>query len=113
MDNNALVPDSFPADLTPIEEIDSQQITAAVEVDREIGSLLGSKGWQRITEDMKTDIDKLRHMTATELSGLNMAEVGEKFLVSSLVADHLQKYLDKVENAAKAIADAERANQPN
>lgn len=112
MDNSALPPESFQLDAEPIQEVEQQYVAAAEDSDKELASLNASRGWQGIVKDMKADVDKLRNLTGADLAGLTMDKVGEKFLVSSLVADHLQKYLDKVENAAKAVADAERANQP-
>lgn len=112
-DNNALVPEHIQLDAEPIQELENQVVNAAEDADREVGSLLGSSGWNRISKEMKADVDKLRNMKGVDLAGKDFAEVGQKFLVASLVADHLQKYLDKVDNAAKAVANAERAKQPN
>lgn len=111
MDNSALT--DFPElNLEPIRDIEDEVVIAAEDSDRELGSLLAHRGWQRIATEMKADIDKLRNLTGADVSGKDFAEIGQKFLVSSLTADHLQKYLEKIENAAKAVADAERAKQP-
>lgn len=112
MDNNALVDESFALNAEPIQDIEETQVEQGLEQDRELASLHGSRGWERIAKDMRDDVNKLRNLTGAELAGLSKEEVGEKFLTASLVADHLQKYLDKVEYAAKAVADAERAKQP-
>jgi len=111
MDNNALT--DFPVlNLEPIQHIEDQVVSAAEDSDKELGSLLAHKGWQRIATEMKADINKLRNLTGADVVGKPFEEIGQKFLVSSLTADHLQKYLEKIENAAKAVADAERAKQP-
>lgn len=113
MDNSALPPEDFQIVGEPIAVTEPVAIQIAEEADKELGSLLNNKGWQRITEEMKADIDKLRNLTGADIEGKDFAEVGQKFLVASLTADHLAKYLEKVENAAKAVADAERAKQLN
>ena len=112
MDNNALVSESFQLDAEPIQEVEEEFIAVAQDEDKIVASLKGSAGWNKIASEMKEDVDQLRNLKGADLAGLPMDKVGEKFLVASLVADHLQKYLDKVENAAKAVADAERAKQP-
>lgn len=112
-DKSALVPDSYQIVGEPIQDSEPVVVAAAETADKEVAALLTSKGWQRLSQDMKADIDYLRNLRGADIAGLSMDKVGEKFLVASLVADHLQKYLEKVDNAAKAVADAERAKRPN
>lgn len=112
MDNNALVPDGLELNAEPIEKTEIPAIAEAEQSDRELASLMGSKGWEHIAKEMRVEIDKLRNMTGVEIANKDFAEVGQKFLVSSLTADKLQMFLDKVENATKAVIDAERAKQP-
>lgn len=112
MDNSALPPEDFQLNAEPIEAIETEAVAVAEDADKEVAQLQGSRGWNRIVAGMKVDIDKLRNLHGVDITGKDFAEVGQKFLVASLTADHLQKYLDKVENAAKAVADAERARQP-
>lgn len=112
MDNNALVPDGLELNAEPIIETEEMAINLAESVDKDYAELSLMGGWNRLSADMKSDIDKLRNLKGVDLAGLAMDKVGEKFLVASLVADHLQKYLDKVDNAKKAVANAERAKQP-
>lgn len=111
MDDQALTPDTFELptlDAEPIAAVEEQVVEAATQDDKELAALNMSRGWHNIADTMKTDIDNLRTMKAADLAGLPMEKVGEKFLVSSLVADHLQNYLDKVEHATKSVVEHER-----
>lgn len=110
-DNSALTPDSFELpvlDAEPIAEVEQQVVETATQDDKELAALNGSRGWSRIAETMRVDVDKLRNMTGADLKGLSREEVGDKYLISSLVADHLQRYLDQVDNATKAVVEHER-----
>ena len=111
MDNNALTPDTFEMpvlDAEPIQAVETRVVASATQDDKELAALNASRGWQRIAGSMKEDVDRLRNMTGAELQGLSREQVGDKFLISSLVADHLQKYLDQVEHATKAVTENER-----
>ena len=109
-DEAAVTPDSFEPPILNAEPIALQEevaIEQATQDDKELAALNASRGWQRIAKSMKQDIDNLRTLKGSALEGLSMDKVGEKFLVSSLVADHLQKYLDDVEHATQAVIEHE------
>lgn len=111
MDDQALTPDSFDMpvlDAEPIAAVEERVTQSATQDDKELAALNASRGWQRIAGTMKEDVDRLRNMTGAQLEGLSREQVGDKFLISSLVADHLQKYLDQVEHATKAVTENER-----
>lgn len=113
MDNNALVPESLSLNAEPIQEIEQQAIIVAEEADKELGALVGSRGWQRLVTEMKTDIESFKTGAFIgKPEEKTLEEVGKLFVIHQTVATFLQKYLDKVENSAKAVADAERAKQP-
>lgn len=111
-DNNALVPDGLElsTEVAPMEE---QAVVQAEDSDREYAVLSGQKGWERIAESMRHDVQMFRvggHIKNIE--SLSLEDVGKLTVVGHTVATYLQKHLDKVENAVKAVADAERAKQP-
>lgn len=108
MDNQAITPDVFEMptlDAAPIAETEVAAVELATQDDKELAGLNTSRGWQRIAARMTEDVNNLRTMRGADLKGLSREEVGDKYLISSLVADHLQVYLDEVANATKAIID--------
>ena len=109
MDNSALPPEDFVLNAEPIQEAQDEAISVALDEDKQLASLKGMSGWERIAKDMQTDIDDLALLRTVDMSGLSIADVGERFLIASSIAAHLEKYLTRVENAAKAVADAGRA----
>ena len=109
MDNSALPPEDFTLNAEPIKDIEEEAINVAQDEDIQLASLKGMTGWERIAKDMRQDIDDLARLRKVDMGGISISDVGERFLVASGIAAHLEKYLDKVENAAKAVADAERS----
>lgn len=103
MDNQALKPDA--PIITEAPETEALAITAAEQDDQKIAALHLSEGWQAITAEMKQDIADLTAMKGVDLKGNSLEEVGQKFIIASTVTTYLQKYIDKVENAAKAVAE--------
>ena len=94
-------------DAEPIQEIEAQVVDVSLQDDKELAALNMSRGWNRIANAMKTDVEKLRYMSASDLQGLSITDVGQKFLVASATADILQRYLDMVDNATKAVVEHE------
>lgn len=109
MDNNATVPENLVLNAEPIEEIETQAIQVAQAEDKELASLTLSSGWQRLVKDMQADIDIFKTGGfIKDIHRMPLDEVGKLFVIHQTVATFLQKYLTKVEDAAKAVADAER-----
>jgi hypothetical protein len=110
MDNNAVVPENLMLDAEPIEAVEKQAVTAAHQEDAELAALYLSSGWKRLVKDMQADIALFKTGGFIKhIDTLALDEVGKLFVIHQTVATFLQKYLDKVESAAKAVADAERA----
>lgn len=112
-DNSALPPESFQLDAEPIKEVEAQAVAVAQEGDKEYAALLGVRGWGRVSKEMSGDIEMFKTGGfIKDVEKLSLEEVGKLFVIHQTVATFLQKYLDRVEGAAKAVASAERANQP-
>lgn len=94
-------------DAEPIADIEEQVVETSTQDDKELAALHMSRGWTRIRSSMEDDVHSLRNMTGAELQGKDFAEVGQAFLVASLTADKLQRYIDMVDNATKAITEYE------
>ena len=113
MDNNALTPDAYEMptlNAEPIAAVEEQVVEIATQDDKELAALNMSRGWNRIATTMQADIDDLRTMRTVDLKGLTVTEVGQRYLVASTVADHLQKYLSQVTDATKVVLENERKN---
>lgn len=109
MDSSALVPESFELDAAPIFEAEQQVIAKAQEEDVALANLKSMSGWEKLASEMKADIEKFKTGGfIKKIEDLPLEEVGKLFVIHQTVATELQKYLDKVENAAKAVVDAQR-----
>lgn len=109
MDNQALVPDLPLLDAEALEPVESLAVQIAEDEDKELAALTASKGWQRLVDDMKADIERFKTGGFIKnIESLSLEEVGKLFVIHQTVASELQKYLDKVEHAAQAVADNER-----
>lgn len=114
MDNNALIPDSLSLNAEPIQEVERQAIAVAQDSDKELASLLQHKGYQQLVKEMQADIETFKTGAfIKDVEKLGLEEVGKLFVIHQSVASFLQKYLGKVEQAAQAVADAERSKQPD
>ena len=110
MDNSALPPEDFTINTESVQEIQDEAIAVAQEDEKELGSLLFHKGFARLASDMKDDIEKFKTGSfIKKVEELPLEEVGKMFVIHQTVANILQGYLTKVEDAAKAVANAERA----
>lgn len=110
MDNSAIPPEDFTLNAEPIQESQDLAIQVAQDEDKELGSLLFHKGFARLAGDMKADIEKFKTGSFIKNpEAISLEEVGKLFVIHQSVATFLQGYLTKVEDAAKAVADAERA----
>ncbi len=110
MDNSALPPEDFSLNAEPIQKIQDEAISVAKDEEKELGSLMFHKGFSRLAADMKEDIEKFKTGAFIKKpEDLSLEEVGKMFVIHQTVATMLDKYLNKVEDAAKAVADAERS----
>lgn len=109
-DSGALTPGNDPISDMDLSEIVEQEAISEAEVeDKEMASLLSSRAWQRIAKDMQTDIDGFR--TGKDLAidkDSTLADIGQRFVIASTLADRLQAYLDRVTGAAERVAESER-----
>ena len=113
MDNSALPPEDFSLNAEPIQAIEAEAISVAQDEEKELGSLMFHKGFSRLAAEMKADIEKFK--TGEFIKNpedISLEEVGKLFVIHQSVATFLQGYLTKVEDAAKAVADAERIRVP-
>ena len=94
-------------DAEPIAEQEELVVETSTQDDKELAALHMSRGWDRIRTAMQDDVYTLRNMTGADLHGKDFAEVGQAFLVASLTADKLQRYIDMVDNATKAVVEHE------
>jgi len=110
MDNNAVTEGINELDLSSeVPENETVAVEQAKDEDKELAALLTNRGWQRLAQEMQGDIDKFKtgaFIKKPEDKALE--ELGKLFVIHQSVATMLQKYLTKVEQAAKAVADAER-----
>lgn len=112
-DNQALVPDLPILEAEPIQETETLEQKLAEDSDKELAALLHVKGFERLSAEMRQDIELFR--TGGFIKDIEKApleEVGKLFVIHQTVATFLQKYLDKVEGAAKAVAENEARRQP-
>lgn len=109
MDDQAITPQADElVGLDMDEVVEKEAIDDAHQEEQALTQLSTSKGWQKIANKMKTDIEGLRTGSSVDIkSDTPMEVIGQKYLVASTVAAHLQSYLDMVENATKATIEYE------
>lgn len=109
-DNSAITPDNFQLNAEPIREIEDEAVKVAEESDKELAALNISKGWHKLSAEMSEDIQMFKTGGfIKKVDELSLEEVGKLFIIHQTVATMLQKYLTKVESAAEAVANANRA----
>lgn len=90
----------------PAELVESEAIAQAEDGDKELAAVAATPGWQTISARMQADIDALRTGKSLDINGqMSMAEIGQKFVIASAVATHLQSYLDMVNGALEALSN--------
>jgi hypothetical protein len=107
MDNSAIIPDapilSPEADTAPIQKEE------AIRFDQNLAALHFSDGWKQLKEIMDEDISKFKTGEfITKIEEKSLEEVGKLFVIHQTVASFLQRYVSKVEEAAKAVAENEQ-----
>ena len=110
MDSGALTPSNDPMSDMDLSEIVEQEAISEAEVeDKELASLKASRAWQRIAKDMQDDIDGFRTGKDLAIDPKDaLADIGQRFVIASTLADKLQAYLDRVNGAAERVAESER-----
>lgn len=111
-DQAAVVPDSFEMPVLnaePIQAVEDEVIKTTSQEDKELAALNGMNGWKRITREFTDDIQLFKTGGfIKDIEKLPLEEVGKLFVIHQTVATMLQKYLDKVEAATKAVVENER-----
>ena len=109
MDEQAITPNAD--DLTVMDDsevVETEAIDDAHQSEVELASLNSTRGWQRIATKMQSDIDGLRTGSKLDFKPDTALEIiGQKYLIASLVAAHLQQYMDMVSGAQKATVEYE------
>lgn len=71
--------------------------------DKQIANLADHPGWLQIEQLMQDRIDFYKKMSGLDTSKLTLEEIGQKFIVSNLVADELSQVLNVVQTTANEI----------
>ena len=71
--------------------------------DKQIANLADHPGWLQIQQLMQDRIDFYKKMSGLDTSKLTLEEIGQKFIVSNLVADELSQVLNVVQTTANEI----------
>lgn len=74
--------------------------------DKQIANLADHPGWLQIQKQMEERIDYYKKMSGLDTSKLTLEEIGQKFIVSNLVADELSQVLNIVQSTANEINNA-------
>ena len=107
MDNQALTPSFEDLGLDASEVVENIAVDASHQEEVAMASLASTKGWQKISARMQQDIDGLRTGQAVAVEGASLELIGQRFVIASAVAGHLQSYLDMVNNAQEATKEYE------
>jgi lipase chaperone LimK len=76
--------------------------------DKQIANLIDHPGWLQIQALMQDRIDYYKKMSGLDTSKLTLEEIGQKFIVSNLVADELAQVLNVVQSTASEINNGKR-----
>ena len=71
--------------------------------DKQIANLAEHPGWLEIQKLMQDRVDYYKKMSGLDTSKLTLEEIGQKFIVSNLVADELAQVLNIVQTTANEI----------
>lgn len=84
----------------PEDTVENEQATLK---DKEIANLAVHPGWLQIEKQMQDRIDYYKKMSGLDTTKLSLEEIGQKFIVSNLVADELSQVLNVVQTTANEI----------
>ena len=90
--------------ITQQTEADKQEETK----DKQIANLINHPGWLEIVKVMQEKVEFYKKMSGVDTSKMNLEEIGQKFIVSNLVADELQGILNLVTQTANEINKREK-----
>ena len=76
--------------------------------DKQIANLINHPGWLEIVKVMQEKVEFYKKMSGVDTSKMNLEEIGQKFIVSNLVADELQGILNLVTQTANEINKREK-----
>jgi lipase chaperone LimK len=76
--------------------------------DKQIANLADHPGWLEIQKIMQDRVDYYKKMSGLDTSKLSLEEIGQKFIVSNLVADELAQVLNIVQTTANEINNGKR-----
>lgn len=76
--------------------------------DKQIANLADHPGWLQIEKLMQDRIDYYKKMSGLDTSKMTLEEIGQKFIVSNLVADELSQVLNIVQTTANEINNGKR-----
>jgi hypothetical protein len=71
----------------------------------EVAALAKHPGWKQVRKMMADDIDNVLRLRDVNLKQYDNAQLGEVVRVEHMLAEKLQKYLAKVDDAVKAVSD--------
>jgi hypothetical protein len=82
---------------------DTPETQEATLKDKQIANLAEHPGWIEVQKIMSDKIDYYKKMNGLDTSKLTLEEIGQKFIVSNLVADELEQILNIVKSTANQI----------
>lgn len=82
---------------------DTPEIQQAELKDKQIANLAEHPGWLEIQKIMEDKIDYYKRMSGVDTSQLSLEEIGQKYIVSNLVADELRGILNIVTQTAEQV----------
>jgi hypothetical protein len=87
---------------------DTPEVEAANVKDKQIANLADHPGWLEIQKLMDERIKYYKTMSGLDTSKLTLEEIGQKFIVSNLVADELAQIVNVVTQTANQVNNEKR-----
>lgn len=87
----------------------SEEVKQAEIKDKQIAELKNHPGWLEIVERLQDKVHYYRTMQGVDTSGLDLKDIGQKYVVSNLVADEIQGIINLVEQTANEIEKSEES----
>ena len=102
--NTDIVVEGLEFSITQDSPVEAQEETK----DKQIANLVDHPGWLEIVKVMEDKVEFYKKMSGVDTSKMNLEEIGQKFIVSNLVADELQGILNLVNQTANEINKREK-----
>lgn len=102
MSTDAIV-ESF--DSVSIIEEKNEQVQESQTKDLALASLDANEGWRQLREHIESRIKYHREMHGVDTSQLKLEDIGQRFIVSNLVATELEGILNKVDITVKEVRE--------